>query len=68
VARLLDLEFGLGKELSLWKDDYTHPLEAQEWVAYRREIHDAIAALNHARFILAKATDRWKRESVQETE
>jgi hypothetical protein len=31
-------------------------------VAYRKEIHDAIATLNHARFMLAKAIDRWDAE------
>jgi hypothetical protein len=61
VRRLEELSCGLAKEVTLWKggDD---PLLFLERRSYLNAMHDALAGLEEARVVLARAAQRVTRK------
>jgi len=57
IQRLDELTRGLAKEVLLWKDG-TDPLLYLERKAYLRAIQDALAGIETARVVLARARQR----------
>jgi hypothetical protein len=57
IQRLDELTRGLAKEMLLWKDG-TGPLLYLERMAYLRAIQDALAGIETARIVLARARQR----------
>jgi hypothetical protein len=64
VRRLNDLSRGLAKEVVLWKE-CNDPLLYLERRAYLGPIRDALAGMEEARAVLAKARQRLERENGQ---
>ena len=62
VRRLDELSRGLAKEVALWKE-CNDPLLYLERKAYLGAIQDALAGVEEARVVLAKARQRLERES-----
>ncbi len=65
VRRLDELMRGLAKELALWKEG-NDPLLYLERQAYLKAIQEALAAIETARVVLAKARQRTAREAGKE--
>ena len=63
VRRLDELARGLAKELTLWKDG-ADPLLFLERKVYLGAIQDALAGVESARVVLAKASQRLEKESA----
>ncbi len=57
VRRLDELMRGLAKEVALWKEG-NDPLLHQERRAYLKAIQDALAGVEEARVVLARASQR----------
>jgi hypothetical protein len=64
VRRLDELSRGLAKEVVLWKE-CNDPLLYLKRRAYLGAIQDALAGVEQARVVLAKARQRLKRERGQ---
>ena len=62
VRRLEELARGLAKEVCLWKEG-DDPLLYLERRAYVNAIQDALAGLESARVVLARATQRIRRDA-----
>jgi hypothetical protein len=58
--RLDTLARGLAKEVALWKEVSDSPLLYVERRAYLKGIQDALAGIESARVILARARERMK--------
>jgi len=67
IQRLDELTRGLAKEVLLWKDG-TDPLLYLERKAYLRAIQDALAGIETARVVLARARQRIEDLAETDTE
>jgi hypothetical protein len=64
VRRLDELARGLAKEVALWKE-CNDPLLYLERKAYLGAIQDALAGVEEARVVLAKARQRLERDKTR---
>jgi hypothetical protein len=67
VRRLEELTRGLSKEVALWKDG-NDPLLYLERRAYLNAVQDALAGLEAARVVLARAAQRTRRDAQRAAE
>ena len=65
VDRLQDLAVGLAKEVVLWKEG-SDPLLYVERKAYLKAIQDALAGVEEARVVLARARQRLEDEEARQ--
>ncbi|MFO0877504.1 MAG: hypothetical protein U0840_09030 [Gemmataceae bacterium] len=66
VVRLEELTRGLAKEVTLWKGG-NDPLLYLERRAYLNAVQDALAGLEEARVVLARAAQRVHQEQQRES-
>jgi hypothetical protein len=64
VRRLDQLARGLAKEVTLWKSSSDDPLLYVERRAYLNAIQDALAGIESARVVLARARQRLEQNSA----
>lgn len=66
VRRLEELTRGLAKEVALWKQG-NDPLLYLERKSYLNAIQDALAGVDAARVVLARAAQRMNKDAARQT-